>query len=344
LTEENCIVGGMFGLETSVLPRSSSPSFLTDRDLLLANGQSAIWLLVNQLRPTQVWVPSYLCESILGAIDRKLSFTRFYEVDYDLHIVSDQWISEVISRDLVIFIDYFGFSYDRRFAVLAKGRGAWVLEDAVQSLLSSHVGPHSDFVLFSLRKWMGVPDGGILRFTDKIPVFDVPLTSPESAWWLKALQANILRREFDDGLPNRQWFEIFKETERLAPVGPYAMSELARSILEHSVDCANISTIRLRNYENLLEKLGPYAMFPRLDRGVVPLGFPVRMENRDSVRQALFDQAIYPPVHWPIDQSVPEQYRESHRLAGDIMTIPCDQRYRAEDMERIADVILRNTK
>ena len=336
----NRIIGGVFGLECSVLPQYPSPPFLTGRDLLLVNARSGIWLLVNKLRPPQVWVPSYLCHTILGAIDKNVSVTRFYEVDYNLQILSNQWISEVNSGDMVIFIDYFGFSYDRRFAVSVKEKGAWVLEDAAQSLLSSHVGKHSDFVLFSLRKWVGVPDGGILRFDESNVHFDISLATPTAAWWLNALQANILRREFDNGLPTREWFKNFKETEDLAPTGPYAMSQLAQTILEYSIDYSYIAQKRIDNYRALLEKLTAYAVFPRIEPDVVPLGFPVRVANRDSVRQALFDHQIYPAVHWILDGIIPSQYEDSHLLARQIMTLPCDQRYRPEDMDEIAEVFL----
>ncbi len=44
---------------------------------------------------------------------------------------------------------------------------------------------------------------------------------------------------------------------------------------------------------------------------------------------------IYPAVHWPIADVVPPEFETSHRLAGEIMTLPCDQRYDRSDMERI---------
>jgi hypothetical protein len=73
----------------------------------------------------------------------------------------------------------------------------------------------------------------------------------------------------------------------------------------------------------------------------VPLGFPVRLRNRDTVRQGMFKHDIYPPVHWPIKGKVPVEFRASHRLARQVMTIPCDQRYSVEEMKRVAGVLRR---
>jgi hypothetical protein len=339
----NTIIGGLFGLEYEENPKKVTPSFISGRDLFLVNARSGIWLLVNRLRPPQVWVPSYLCHTILGAITPDETVLRFYEVDYDLKIRSGQWISEINSGDLVIFIDYFGFPYDHQIGVSVKEKGAWVLEDACQALLSSHVGGSSDFVLFSLRKWIGVPDGGILRFPESIPINGISLDTPTASWWLKALQASILRREFDEGLPTREWFKLFRQVEDTAPTGLYAMSQLSKAISECSVDYSIVARRRRDNYFKLLEKLTEYAAFPQIDPDVVPLGFPVRLAKRDAVRQALFDHQIYPPVHWLIEGIIPPEYEDSHRLASEIMTLPCDQRYGPEDMERMAEVCLESS-
>jgi len=339
----NSIIGGMFGLESALHPQERTPPFLTGRDVFLNNGRSGIWLLINRLRPPQVWVPSYLCrEGIFEAIDPKVTVLRFFEVDYNLNIRSNQWISEVTPGDLVIFVDYFGFPYDRQLAPDVQKRGAWVVEDACQALLSGHVGGSSDFVFFSLIKWIGAPDGGILRFPKSVSMSNISLEAPVPSCWLKAFQASVLRREFDDGLPTReQWFKLFREMENEMPCGSYAMSQMSQTIMKYSVDYSVIAERRVDNYRALLEKLADYAIFPQIKPDVVPLGFPVRVKNRDAIRQILFDHQIYPPVHWDIDGVVPPQYEDSHRLARHIMTLPCDQRYGPEDMGRMADVFLK---
>jgi hypothetical protein len=71
------------------------------------------------------------------------------------------------------------------------------------------------------------------------------------------------------------------------------------------------------------------------------MGCPIRTKNRDEIRQALFKEHIYPPIHWSIRGVVPEFFEDSHRLSNEIMTLPCDQRYGREDMEKISELILR---
>ena len=117
------------------------------------------------------------------------------------------------------------------------------------------------------------------------------------------------------------------------------MSELSRLILHHGVDWHEVARRRRDNYQHLAEALREVAIFPDLPEGVVPLGFPVRMAERDAARQGLFAEDIYPPVHWPIENVVPPEFQTSHRLARWIMTLPCDQRCLPNDLDRVLAIL-----
>lgn len=331
------IVGGMFGFEEMPSPGCSPPPFLKDQDVLLADARSGISLVVEQLSPARVWVPSYLCWSVLAPIPG--GKVRFYQVGYDLEITSQEWLSRVQRGDLVLLIDYFGFPCDASCAAKAKERGAWVLEDASQALLSEVCGRAGDFVVFSPRKFVGVPDGGVVTVNCDMEFGEVSLESPPTDWWLRALSACILRREFDVHGGDRRWYELSRRTNAEGPIGHYAMSELSRMLLLRGFDYAQIIRRRVRNYQLLADLLGGIALFPELPPGVVPLGFPIRVRRRDDVRQALFEHQIYPPVHWSVEKIVPDCFADSHRLSAEIMTLPCDQRYDDGDMEGMARLV-----
>jgi len=55
----------------------------------------------------------------------------------------------------------------------------------------------------------------------------------------------------------------------------------------------------------------------------------VRLKNRDAVRKALFAHGIFPPIHW-VDSG----------HADGLLSLPIDQRYDKNDMERLANVLL----
>ncbi len=340
-TDRPYITGGMFGLAEPLNPRHSAPPFSMDKSLLLANARSGIAVLIELLSPGRVWMPSYFCNHVLQTVGASGVTVRFYGVNYDLALPSREWINAVCPGDLVVLADYFGFPCDPACIQQIQERGGLVLEDASQALLTRGVGRCADFVLYSPRKFLGVPDGGILVLREKLCTEPV-LEPPPAAWWLKAFEAAVLRREFDRYGGDRRWFELFRESELEGPVGRFAMSELSRLLLLHGFDYAEIAEKRVVNYRQLVSELGTIAMFPTLPEGVVPLGFPIRVRQRDQLREALFSHNIYPPVHWPLQGVVPDVFADSHRLSATIMTLPCDQRYGPADMERIANIIKRN--
>lgn len=291
------IIGGIFGLEEAQGMNGCKPPFLKGRDIFLVNARSGILLLVEMLSPHKVWMPSYLCDSMLQAVDKSATSLRFYEVNYDLSVPSLEWVDNVQRGDLVILIDYFGFPCESSCSIRVREQGAWVLEDACQALLSEDIGRFSDFVLFSPRKFLGVPDGGILTLNCETDFDRIDLERPPTEWLLKTLFATILRREFDIHGVGRRWFELFQEAENECPVGYYAMSELSKTLLMSGFNYSEVAQRRIENYHILTAKLGHLALFPKLSSGVVPLGFPIHVEKRDQVRQMLFDHGIYPPIH-----------------------------------------------
>ena len=331
------IIGGMFGLDAAVSAASASGApFIQPASLLLANARSGIHILIDQLRPARVWMPSYLCGAMLEAV--RTTPVEFYPVDRNLSMSTPDGIGE---HDLVIVIDYFGFPTPAQFIDGVKSRGAWILEDACQALLTRDVGRNSDFVLFSPRKFLGVPDGGVLSSCNSSSLGAIGLEDPPPDWTLKTFEAVLLRREFDLYGGYRRWFTLFQQIEQECPIGYFAMSGITKMLLFHAFDYDAIAQRRRDNYLRLKEHLADIALFPDLPLHVVPLGFPVRLETRDRVRETLFAARIYPPIHWPIEDIVPGQFTESHQLNREIMTLPCDQRYDLSDMDRMAGVILR---
>ncbi len=271
----------------------------------------------------------------MGAFPAHLMDVRFYSIDERLRIAEEDWLSEIHENDMVVFIDYFGFSQWADWGAEARRRGAWVIEDASQALLNDKFCEQSHYVVFSPRKFVGIPEGGILSAQIGETLPEVNLPSPPAMWWLDAVRASVLRAEYDRHGGERTWFEVFQKTEAIGPLEPCRMSDLSSLLLKDAVDWRTVSQRRRDNFQFLASELGKMALFSELHRDVVPLGFPVRVRDRDRIRQALFTAQIYPPVHWPIAGVVPLEFGASHRLAAEIMTIPCDQRYGKSDMKRV---------
>lgn len=332
-------IGGTFGLEDLGAQSGQSLPFLEGRRLLLVNARSGLRLLVERLRPRCTWLPSYLCDSLVRPLKAAAASFQFYPVDYHLHIPSLNWLEDIQPGDLVVFIAYFGFPLQQGLAQAARERGAWALEDDSQALLSAHHDPQAHFRLYSLRKFIGVPDGAILALIDPDVRLSPRLAPPPPRWWLQALNACLLRREFDRHGGDQGWSRLSNLAESAMPLKPYRMSEISRLVMSSRVDYQALAARRIANYRLLLERLGEFALFPYLPDGVVPLGFPVRVRNRNEVFKQLVDQQVHPLLHWDLRGWAPASFQDSQHLSRNILTLICDQRYDDADMHRTAEIV-----
>ena len=337
----------MFGLECrgNVEPdrqRFSLPTSLKPPRVELATARAALGVLHDFLAPPTVWLPSYLCRAIVDGLSARGARIRFFPVDERLRLTDDRWLDAISPSDMIVFIDYFGFPSWDSLGAEAKRRGATVVEDACQALLNHSFSTVADYAVFSPRKFVGVPDGGIITSFTGAPLPEIPLSPLRADWWLDALSASQLRAIFDRCGGDRQWFTIFHRAEATAPLDAVRMSELSSALLVEAIDYDAHAAKRRANYLRLVGLLPDLALFPSLAPDVVPLGFPVVFRDRGTVLKCLYDERIYPAVHWAIGDVVPRDFEESHRLARQIATLPCDHRYSEDDMERIAAHVRRH--
>src|SRR5690242_7153878 len=111
------IVGGMFGLDAMLQAVNSPPPFINSDSVLLVNARSGIQLLVERLNPARVWMPSYLCGTMLEGI--RQTPVCFYGVDGSLQATKCEAFKE---GELVVVIDYFGFAAEAELITHAKRR------------------------------------------------------------------------------------------------------------------------------------------------------------------------------------------------------------------------------
>jgi hypothetical protein len=334
------IIGGVFGLEP--VSEAKCDSIFSQSAKYFLSFRCAIYRLCQQLRPGTAWLPSYLCSAMLDPFRRLSVPIRYYSAGPNFETEPVEWTAEVMRGDLVLVVHYFGFANSRFPAGELKSRGAIIVEDSSQGLFLEQRYPESVSIVYSPRKFLGVPDGGLMVCGSLDSLDAEFLEEPPFDWWRNGLAVIQMRREFDLCGGENRWFQLYQQVEQTFPLGPYRSSDLTRAILEGGTDYLFIRRARRENYLALLERLKNFALFPELDEATVPLGFPVCVDvsKRDRILADLYGRRIYPPVHWRITGIVPEEYRESHSLSERILTLICDQRYTPIDMARQSDAFL----
>jgi len=307
----------------------------------LFSGRSGIKLVLDSLKPENIWLPSYLCHTIISAVNPESSHIRFYPIDDHLRVENLDFVDEIKSGDFFLFIDYFGFPFERGLLQELKRKQVVLFQDCSQALFMEWDEEISDYCLYSPRKFLGVPDGGILKIGSNYHPAHPDLQEPPEEVFMQLFWAVVKRREFDVYGDENHWNRFFIKGEEGFTPGYSRMSDLSNYLLRNSFDYEAISRIRRKNYQTLLAKLGEFGSFRDLPDDVVPLGFPIKVENRDHLQRELFKEKIFPPIHWVIEGVVPTDFHKSHLLSQRIMTLPCDQRYGEEEMEHIAKSLLK---
>jgi len=263
---------------------------------------------------------------------------NFYAIDESLRIADQRWLEQLRLGDMVVFVSYFGFPFDVSYAQAAQERGAWVLEDACGGMFRHAYPTIADFVVSSPRKFVGVVDGGVLSFRAGIDLDWPVLQEPPAAWLQRATEAHVARSRFDEGHGERDWFTQFQTVEATQPCGHFSISRDSSAELD-TIDYAAVATRRRANYRLLLEYLSPWAMAKQLPPDVVPLGFPIRVPDRNALLKRLYAAQIYAPVHWPLCNTVPQEHEASWRLSESLLTVPCDQRIATDRMAEVGEIV-----
>jgi len=163
ISNERCFWIGMERPEE--FPWSNHNAFL------FASGREALVVLLRSLQFKEgdaVLLPAFVPEGIIAPCQLQKLDIHYYTIDRNL---DPNWsclddMMRVFQPKLAILIHYFGDRRDaERFVAICHRYGALVIEDLAhaQTLKDSSLGANGDFVLYSLTKMVGVPDGAVLQ-------------------------------------------------------------------------------------------------------------------------------------------------------------------------------------
>lgn len=295
------------------------------------------------------YVPIYTCETVLAPFHKAGYELLFYDVDENMRPRFDPSVLDKIS--IISICGYFGFStYDREFVAECSRRGIAVIEDTTHSIFSADgVDPHCDYIVGSFRKWLGVACGGFAIKTKG--KFSIPALPPneEHVNWRKELyelktNASPQTPEEEEAL-SKQGDELFWKSEmKLRQMFDYFESDEESAHIMQYFPIADLQKKRRENYQYLLDHLKPSdawkLVFPTLPEGTVPCHLTLYAADRDSFREKLLSNGISCTSFWPASHFVNlEGHPEAQYVYDHVCSIPCDQRYGSEEMQRICDVL-----
>lgn len=320
----------------------------------LSTGRSAIRFVIQTIEkrcPVAKRVavlPSFTCDTVFEPFLKAGYKVFYYPVEMDLTTQSEAIRQAVYEHDasIVLFHRYYGFdtldSQINCFCDEMSQMGKFTIEDCTQCLYSDFERSNADFTIGSIRKWTGTPDGGFAVCRDGVFEFKPQKTDKQlETAKVKASYAKY-RYLFENAGDKSEMLAMYRYAEDILDVQTdiYAISDTSLKIQAN----LNVDILKRKRRENfnvlstcLKAHIRP--LFPLINGPEVPLYFPIFIKDRASLQRHLVQNAIYAPIVWPKSEFQPEVDKGAENAYQHLLCIPIDQRYDAEDMNRIADVI-----
>lgn len=342
---ENKVIGGEFEIE--VKQQYQNRNAVPDGVVTFSSGRSALYNILAYLKECRgiksVLFPDYLCESVYQMAEKNQMGVEFYELDEQLNPRFEDVTSKYESSKAVLLINYYGLKdCEPMIAKLQEIRQDMiVILDNVQAPYAMLEKSDADYTFSSFRKAFPVADGSWV--VSKTPGLNQTQKINEFAQY--KIAASYLKAIRDQQLFNDEVYLNLYHVgeEKIDDDYLTDMTQLSKNILA-DMEWHRWAILRRRNAEVIVEGLKQLGITPIVDveENHVPLFVPIRIENRDRVRKAMFSNNIFLPVHWPVEVEYKDRLKRGSDLAKHELSIIVDQRYTVGDMKQILNILESN--
>lgn len=295
--------------------------------IALNSGRDCLKYLIRLRKIQTIFLPDYLCSVIYETCKKENVAIKYYSIGENF--LPDFKNLEIKDSDFVYVINYYGLLSEQ---FLAKLNGTFPHRIILDNSQAFFLKPQKGFdVIYTCRKFFGVPDGGYLYTYDKSKIeskIELAKSSPHFA--------HILGRFESNG--SEYYKESGKNEKRLEIEDLRAMSKLTANLL-NPIDYQSALEKRLRNWLTLDSSLRKFNL---LDLTVSPLGsymYPFMIEQGKELKSFLIKHSIYVPTLWPNTIEEAKSNSWAYRYAELIVPLPIDQRYDKSDMNVILVLI-----
>jgi hypothetical protein len=316
----DAVIGGYFELElhpTTGIPYPQAIEYQSARAAFFA-------LLKQSPNVKRVWMPYYICGTMLPPVQAAGKEICFYGLDEQLAVGPDVTLRK---GDLLLYINYFGICESQCDALLERFEPTQIMLDCSQAFYAA---PRNCYAtIYSPRKFFGLPDGGLLVTALPIIPPETRDTGSEGRMW------HLIKRLADTAEAGYQDFK--RAEDSLVDMEPRGMSTITHRLL-HTVNFESARTARNRNFAYLrrhLDKTNTLQLPSEVDGPHCYAYLPDHSVSKDQlIRNKIFVATYWPDVLANVDAGTFEA-----RLVNQCLPIPCDQRYNLASLSRILSLL-----
>lgn len=290
-----------------------------------------------------VMLPALCCESMVKPFEMYGYQIDFFKLNSDMSADFEDAKEKIKENTILVFMDYFGMvsfsDYALNYLKEKFGRILFVEDRTHDIFMKSRRNFIPDYTICSIRKWIAIPDGGLLltRFNEK-------RVEKENDAYFGELRTLALKEKSkylltgDIKLKTSYRGNLAEANNYLENAKNIADISLESKKLLERIEFKKIISIRRENAQVLSEQIKKIKGVKSFlsDRELGGLYYPIIVKNRDGIQKALAEKKIYCPVIWPIPNNAQGLCKVADYIANHMLAIPCDQRYRKSDMRYIS--------
>ena len=308
-------IGGYFELELENRNKLHADGFF------LNSARNCLKHILIQKQYSKIHLPYYTCEVLLEPIKELEIEYKFYHIDKDLNPIIDFKIG---NNETIIFINYFGVK-TRKIQRLTESFENCIVDNS-QALFSNPIkGAHC---FYSPRKFIGIPDGGILFSPTERISYDIDHSINRASHLLMRLDSSA-----------EKGYNLFVENDlKLVNLQIRRMSKLTRAIYNNA-NLEENNSIRNTNFNYLHSKLGELNNLSFNAEIDGPMVYPLFIENGFEIRKRLLESKVYTATYWNnILSYIPDNSLEIS-LVNNLVALPVDQRITKDMLDKIIKIV-----
>lgn len=332
--------------------------------LLTFSGRSALSIIFENLNFNNGYVllPEFICtDSIYPLLKKKNLVPLRFEIgkNFEQEIEKITFaIKKVNTKKIraILFCNYFGIKDPINTAYEFKKLYPEIpiILDSVQDLsglkLWEERSKWTDWQIYSFRKSLPIPDGGLL-IGSGIGKTKLNITSKAINFSALQFQLSSIRNNFlflENKNPNKielekEYIDLLKKIKKIPynsiPITKFSEFLLSKINIEEVINLRNINfkyfskEIKRFDFIELIEntRVNPESNF-------IPVF--IKKYSRKKLQSFLKTRQIFCPIHWTQPRDIYKQASINGKYFSDnILSIPIDQRYTKNDMDRIIETI-----
>lgn len=314
----------------------------------LRSGRDALRYIAKAYRHEKkvVLMPALCCSCMPDPFEDEGYEVIYYKLKDNFEVCVEDVLSKIKSDSIFLFMNYFAIpslSKPDREAIIKSHRGIVTIEDITHDFLKRKMeNCEADITICSIRKWLAVPDGGLLFSRSQLSQIGMKRDSYFADKRVSAMkkkniylesglskEKNIFRMELSE---SNNYIDAVKNIAKI--------SDASIEILEH-VNFTYMYKDRLKNSRLLFEKICNVKKIEVLESQAVDstLYFPILVDNQKKVQEKLAQKGVYAPVIWPLPKQAEGICKIADKVSAHMLGIPCDHRYSKEEMLKVAEII-----